>query len=71
MKKYVYSEAKQVVVCGDFTRCARTILWSREVDPREHLLDLSICITVSIELSNDMNPESYTKNIRSSYEYSI
>ena len=27
MKKYVYSEAKQVVVCGDFACCARTILW--------------------------------------------
>ena len=27
MKKYVYSKAKQVVVCGDFARAgARTIL---------------------------------------------
>ena len=39
MKKYVYSQAKEVAVCGDFARCARTILWGGAVSPREHLLE--------------------------------
>lgn len=26
MKKYVYSEAKQVVVCGDFARAGRSFV---------------------------------------------
>ena len=53
MKKYVYSEAKQVVVCGDFARAGRSHnLAGGAVSPRGHLLDFSICITVSIEPSN-------------------
>ena len=40
MKKYVYSEAKQVVVCGDFARAGRShnlVGWA--VSPREDLLE--------------------------------
>ena len=40
MKKYVYSEAKQVVVCGDFARAGRSHnRWGGAVSPREDLLE--------------------------------
>ena len=38
MKKYVYSEAKQVVVCGGFARAGRShnlVGWASKVTPRD------------------------------------
>ena len=48
MKKYVYSEAKQVVVCGDFARAGRShnlVGWA--VSSREYLDDKLFCISLS------------------------
>ena len=40
MKKYVYSEANQVVVCGDFARAGRSHnRWGGAVSPRRHILE--------------------------------
>ena len=38
---------KAFVVCGDFARCARTILWGGAVSPLEHLDDKLVCISLA------------------------
>ena len=48
MKKYVYSEVKQVVVCGDFARALRSHnCLGGAVSPLEHLDDKLVCISLA------------------------